>query len=378
MRVALSFPGCHRRGGVERIVFECARYLASSQNHVDVFASEWETIPSPSIAYHRVKHPSQPAFLRPHGYFKACTKELRRHTYDVLNTHGCVCPTGGVHWVQSIHRAWLEVSRRFRPLLTVAGVRQKLNPLHPLLLALEARHFRRRDYRRVIATTQQVREDLKRIYGVPEQDVELIPNGFHPSEFSAARRFERRAGERERLGLANDEIALLFVANELERKGYPVLLKALKRLNRRDIRLLVVGRADAARARALASHAGVEDQVIFCGSTSDVQAYHAAADLFVLPTQYEAFCLAILEALGSGLPVITSTVPGAGDAIQPHINGLLLQDPLSAVELANSLEAIIEPENRMRMSQAAPDTVKQYHWPVVLQRYEAVLQKCCG
>ena len=119
---------------------------------------------------------------------------------------------------------------------------------------------------------------------------------------------------------------------------------------------------------------GLAGQVIAAGSTTDVAAFHAAADVFVLPTQYEAFCLAILEALGSGLPVITSDLPGARDAIQSGVNGLLLEDPLNGEELAAAVQRLTEAVARERLSKAAPESVRQYQWPVVLGAYERVLE----
>ena len=105
----------------------------------------------------------------------------------------------------------------------------------------------------------------------------------------------------------------------------------------------------------------------------DVGALHAAGDLLVLPTQYEAFCLAILEALGSGLPVVTSSVPGAGDAILPGVNGALVDDPRSGVELASTPEPLLHREALAELSAKAPDTVETYQWPTVLRRYETIL-----
>lgn len=378
MKAVLSFPGCHRRGGVERIVYECARYLAGLGHQVDVFANEWEVDPSQDIRYHAVTYPKHPYFLRPTFYFRACTDRLKSKSFDVLNTHGCVCPVGGVHWAQSLHRAWLEQSRQFRRAFSVPGIKQRLNPLHLVLLQLEARHFRERSYRKVIATTPQVRSDLNRHYGVPETDVKIIPNGFSPEEFSTEKRLSLRNSQRDQLGLKPHEIVLLFVANELERKGYATILDAMRRLQHPDLRLLVVGRAKSQEIRKLAAQAGLEDVVRDCGSTSDVSKYHAAADVFVLPTQYEAFCLAILEALGSGLPVVTTCVPGARDAIQPGINGALIDDPKSGIQLADALEPLLERNVREQMSSQAGETVRAYQWPIVLRQYEAVLQECIG
>lgn len=383
MKIALSFPGCHRRGGVERVMLECARYLAGRGHEVTILAGEWDesdweesagegAVP---IRFQRVPMRRRPSFLRGTSYFRAATRLAERMDYDVLNTHGVVCPTGGVMLVHSLHRAWLERSRSLRGPLSLARWKQNLNPLHPILLHLEARHFRGRRYRGLIALTPQVKSDLERFYGVPPEDVTVNPNGFSPTEFNPERRQARRAEMRARLGLEPGQVALLFVANELERKGYPTLLDALRRLGDPSVRLLVVGNVDREQVERQAAAAGVGGQVLACGPTRDVAGFHAAADLFVLPTQYEAFCLAILEALGSGLPVVTTRVPGAQDAILPGVNGALIADPRSGEELAAALAPLLADEARAALSQAAPASVAAYQWPTVLARYEEILRQ---
>jgi UDP-glucose:(heptosyl)LPS alpha-1,3-glucosyltransferase len=375
MKIALSFPGCHRRGGVERIVLEAARFLDGRGHEVHVFANEWDAGDSTTVRFRHVPMWRFPGFLQPLSYQKNATRLIAAEPFDAIGTFGCECPFGGVHWAQSVHRAWLQRSQSMRPPWSAGRIRQQLNPLHPVLLRLERAHFGERNYRKVIVTTPEVKADLARLYNVPGADVGLVPNGFSPAEFNPATRQQRRAKMRSRLGLASDTMALLFVANELDRKGLTPLLGALRRLKRADVKLLVVGRPDVRQVRARAAAAGVEGQVIACGATSDVAGFHAAADLFVLPTQYEAFCLAILEALGSGLPVVTTDVPGARDAIQEGVNGLLVRDPLSDEELATALEVALNRQRREKMSAAAPATVGMYQWPVVLERYERLLTK---
>jgi UDP-glucose:(heptosyl)LPS alpha-1,3-glucosyltransferase len=379
MKVVLSFPGCHRRGGVERIMLECARYLVTRGHDVHVLCSEWDPQPvddvTRAVKVHRVPQRRRPGFLSGWAYYHEAGRRLARMSYDVLNTHGCVCPTGGVMWAQSIHRVWLERSREMRPAWSGARLKQRLNPLHPVLLSLESKHFLDRAYQHVIATTPDVRDDLARLYRVPAADVTVVPNGFNPEEFNPERRRARRAVARERLGLGRDQPTLLFVANELERKGYRTLLAALRRLNRADLRVLLVGRTDAATANQMAAEAGVGHNILHCGATADVSEYHAAADVFVLPTQYEAFCLAILEALGSGLPVVTTTVPGARDAIRPGINGAAISDPHSDEQLSDALANVLEPGTLARLTESAPGSVLQYQWPAVLRQYERVLEK---
>lgn len=260
---------------------------------------------------------------------------------------------------------------------SAARWRQRANPLHPILLGLEEQHFGRRNYTKLIATTERVRQDLERLYRVPSEDVVIIPNGFSATEFNPDRRAERRAQMREELGLRDEETVLLFVANELERKGFHSIMKALRILGKESFRLVVAGRVSAREVMRSAAAFKLSEKVIVTGPTEDVAAYHAAADVFVLPTQYEAFCLAILEALGSGLPVVTSDVPGARDAISEGVNGLLVRDPSSGEELAASVSLMLDAEYRQNMSESASHSVEQYQWPRVLEKYEAVLRDNC-
>ncbi len=356
---------------MERVVFECAQFLAGRGHEVGVLAAEAD--PIPGVTVHAVSVRGRPGFLRGKRYFDAASRILPTIPQDVLNTHGVVCPFGGVHWVQSLHAAWLDRAKTMRHPLSAARFKQRLNPVHPILLRLEKQHFAERRYRKLIATTPQVVADLGRYYNVPAEDVAIVPNGFNPAEFNPARRAQRRDEFRRSLNLAPDHIALLFVANELQRKGYFVLLDALRQLGNKNVRLLVIGRPAQADVLRAAESRGIGGQVLALGPSSDVAAMHAAADLFVLPTQYEAFSLAILESLGSGLPVLTTAVPGAGDAIQPGVNGALQQNPLDPAELAALLKPLLDHGRLARLSATTAATVGQYQWPVVLGKYEEIL-----
>lgn len=374
MKIGIAFPGCHRRGGVERVTFECAQHLSRSGHAVSVLANEWDDLPDSTVEMIRVRPAKGPGFLQPWLFLRHCTTALAGRNFDVLITHGVVCPYGGIHWVQSVHAAWLEQATRFRKKGSWTWWKQRLNPIHTVLLHLERQHFAKRRYRHLVATTPAVKQDLERLYGVPAQDVTVLPNGFNPAEFNPRLRVQRRDAVRTELGLQPGDLALLFPVNELERKGFGTLLKALASLRDPRIKLVVVGRYPHAEAIKQAAAAGVSPAIVsFQPPTSDIARYHAACDAMVLPTQYEAFCLAVVESLGSGLPVITSGVPGARDTIRHGENGLIVEDPDDWEALGQAIHQLREPSRLSRMSAAAPTSVAHLQWTGIISSFERLI-----
>lgn len=351
MRLALVFTGCFRAGGVERIVWESARHL-SRRHDVTVLADYWEDCGAPGVRYEKVSPWRRPWTLKDVTFrLRAAAAVAGR--FDRVLSYGANCPSGDVLWVNSVHRAWLERKR--------GGVLRSFHPRHRILLSLEKRLFRTRPLGRVVAVSEQVAEDLARLYGVPRHEVLLVPNGYSPDEFSPERRLAFRDEARAAFGFADDDVVLLMVANELRRKGYDVLVEAVAQLDDPRVRVLLVGRAAPSNFPA---------ELVYAGPLDDVGFAHAAADLFVLPTRYEAACLAIVEALASGLPVITTDVPGAGDRIAHGENGLLQTDPHDAAELVALLREALAPERRAAWAAAAPASVADLAWPALIDRFE--------
>ena len=376
MRVALSFPGCHRRGGVERVLVECANGLNARGHETHVFASEWD----PSALDARViRHPvscdMRAPLLRLLSYDRNSRNAINGMTErpDVHCGFGVLAVTGAVVWTQSVHGAWLEISQTQR---TWRGrLLQRCNPIHPVIRRMERRYFGGRKYGKLIALSDQVKNDLMRLYNVPENDIVILPNGYASAEFNTVRCSEMRDEMRQRLGYDDSARVIAFVANELERKGFWQLVQAISQLNDARIHLLVVGRvppgAYSSEIRAL----GLFERVRFVGPTADVAMYYAAADVFALPTQYEAWGLVIVEAMACGLPVLTSRLAGAAIAVREGDTGELLDGPRDVSEIAAKLDVLLK-----RVSTAGDgyaehieDSVAEFEWSKIVRRYESIL-----
>jgi UDP-glucose:(heptosyl)LPS alpha-1,3-glucosyltransferase len=377
MKIALSFPGCHRRGGVERVMLECANFLAARGHETHALASEWDAAAlRADVVRHPVPSRRLPNALQLPLFVRDCRAKIRALAPppDVVASFGIASPPDSVVWMTSVHAAWIEISQRSRPFW--GRCKQRLNPFHPVVLNMERRLLGERRYRKVIALTEQVRSDVLRIYNVPESDVLVVPNGYAAAEFNPAKSNANRDRMRKKLGYAPTDKVVIFVANELQRKGFTPLLRAVASLRDPRIHLLAVGRLDPGECGSVIASLGMSERVKFTGPSNEVADYYAAADVFALPTQYEAWGLVIVEAMASGLRVLTSRLAGAAVTVDEGQTGQLLDDPADVTEIAEKLRRLLEEDGPSPNEVSA--SVARYEWAQVLQGYESILTECAA
>ncbi len=186
---------------------------------------------------------------------------------------------------------------------------------------------------------------LAREHGVPDAQLRVIQNAvddtlFHPGS---------RAAARQELGWPAERPLVVSVANLLERKGHHVLIEAIGDLRRKrpEVGLVVLGGAAhepayPARLERLIEQQGLQGSVRLPGAvTADqVAIWLRAADVFSLATEREGCCNAVLEALASGLPVVTTPVGDNAFFVEPDRDGALA--PVGSVEgFAAALDRVL-------------------------------------
>ena len=360
MKVALSFPGCNRRGGIERVIYECAKFLSERGHEVTVFASRYEP-GGVAVRYHHVPTSRTLRKLEPLAFHHACTRAMLESQFDVHGAFGIDCPTGRRFLGWDRARGVVGEGEGAAVALVSGGVEAAAQSAARDAPRLQRRHYRPGSYRRIVVMTEDVKSDLYRHYGVPAEHVDLVPGGYASAEFNLARTRELRQPMREELGFAQEDKVILFVANELQRKGFPTLLRAVDSMKDRRLKILVAGRM------APSAHPRVK----YFGSTSDVARCYAAADIFALPTLYEAWGRRIIEAMASGVPVLTRRLAGASVAVREGETGNLLDDPTDEAEIVRKLRPLIEGEHSSPEQIEA--SVAEYEWSRVLTKYERVL-----
>lgn len=372
LRVALVYSACHTRGGVERVMLEAANYLSRMEHQSCVLAREFADDSFFDPRVRRIQVKSGPSFLGLglSRFKREAQRLVQSNSFDVVAGFGVQSPDDSVLWVQSVHAAWWEQCQRRRR--GIGRIRQQWNPFHKVVLALEGRMFRERRYRRIIALTQSVKNDLQRFYNVPHNDVEILPNGFRSAEFNQALRERFHEELRTRLQIPVNAWVVLFVANEWERKGLVPLMEAIARGREKDVYLVVAGKLPQRLLRIHSERLGIGKRVRFVGASEPVNQWFGMADAFILPTFYEAWGMVVIEALACGLPVLTSVDAGAAVAVSPGKNGWLLRRPQDPEEVLAGLQKLREGVSFEASAIAA--SVSQYEWSVLFERYEKILR----
>jgi glycosyltransferase involved in cell wall biosynthesis len=164
---------------------------------------------------------------------------------------------------------------------------------------------------------------------------------------------------REGLGLARDLFVLGTVARFDPVKRLDALVGALGALRRPGVALLLVGGGpERARLRRLAAGARLDGRVVFAGWLDEPARAFPAIDLYVSASQKEGLPLAVLDAMGAGLAVVATDVPGHRDVVRHGETGLLVP-PGGEQALAAAIETLVDdPERRRRMGRAGRERVR--------------------
>jgi UDP-glucose:(heptosyl)LPS alpha-1,3-glucosyltransferase len=199
-----------------------------------------------------------------------------------------------------------------------------------------------------------------RHYKLPANDIEVIYNGVDTDAFTPRARLQYRDTVRAKYRITSDEVLLLFVGSGFKRKGLKYVINAFPLIKDKNIKLLVVGKGKVREYQKLAKDNGITDKIIFAGVHKNIQEIYAAGDIFVFPSEYDAFGTACLEAMASGLPVVVSKTSGVSEIIMQGKEGFVINHPINAKEMVNYIDALLDKEKRNEMGSAARRKSEMY------------------
>jgi UDP-glucose:(heptosyl)LPS alpha-1,3-glucosyltransferase len=205
----------------------------------------------------------------------------------------------------------------------------------------------------VLAVSELSRQEILDTYpAMPAARVAVLHYGVDVERFHPARRATDGPAIRAELGLAADQPVVLLVGTGFRRKGVDVLLDIWRREPPSGAALVVVGN-DQSLAQRIRAAADLAGPIRFTGPRRDVERLYATADLFALPSLHEGCPVAILEALASGLPVVTSRATGAPELLPGPLAELLVDDPRDVDGVAARIRLGLDPARRAPLVAAA-------------------------
>lgn len=150
---------------------------------------------------------------------------------------------------------------------------------------------------------------------------------------------------RQELGLQDEEIVLLTIGELCAGKNHELVIRALAKLGRKNVRFMVCGLGVLKdQLQELSRSLGIEDRVTLLGYRTDIPEILGASDLFIFPSLREGLSVALMEAMAAGKAVACSRIRGNTDLIEPE--GGFLFDPRSVDDCADAIEKLLESDYR--------------------------------
>lgn len=343
--------------GHGRYCLELARRLAP-RHAVTVYANRFAA--GPPAGWREVRVPAwrRAALASVFTFLASSERLVRRGGHDLVHAQGLTC------WRADVITAHICNAARYR----VSPPRKLRSRLFPLLVnPVEARFYRQRQARHLIAISRRVGDEIRDCYGW-RRPVTVIHHGVDTTLFRPVTTPAERRALRERFGLPDAGWTWLFVGEAV--KGLREVIDQLPAFA--EARLLVISRSDRTAYEAHARKLGVGGQLRFHGPERDVAAAYRAADAFVYPSTYDTFGMVVSEAQATGLPVVVGRDIGAAEVVVDGVNGFLI-DPASPATLRRALDRLrTEPELAGRLGTAGRESALGQTWEACADATEAV------
>jgi len=334
-RIAITMPRLSLYGGAEGSAGACPRRLAAAGHQVDYLCARAEGQPPAGVNIIEMGRPPLGRAVKNIWFAWAAEKHLRQSRHDLVIGLGRT-------WHQDILRVGGGPQDIFQRLTLPAygsgftrvckRLRRVVSPAAAVIGWMESRQFDTPSNpdQRVVCVSHLVRDWLLEAHpALDPARVSVIYNRPDLTRFSPPDP-ARRAALRQSHGIAETDVIICTAGTNFALKGVGTLIRALALLPQNHS-LVVAGGRNPEHWRGLARSLGVDRRVNFLGKVDDMPAFYAVADVFALPTYYDACSNAVLEALACGLPAITSSRNGSAVFIPQR---LVLKDPGDAGSLA--------------------------------------------
>lgn len=318
-----------------------------------------ETLCYPGAIMPRIKEKKIRALLVPFLLISMWIKiKMIEKNYDIVNAH----------WVipQGIVQSYCS-----RPFIITGHGADVTSLNHGIIKKLKKRALKKASF--VTVVSSHLRQILHEQYQI--EGVKVQPMGVRAKEFIPGNRIENYFGQQNRK-------VVLYVGRLAEKKGVKYLIDAMKEV---DAKLVIVG--DGPLKEELEQQAAqVDRDIVFMGKRNhdELKTIFASADAFAAPSitakdgDEEGVPVSIIEAMASGVPVLSTKSGGIADLIKNEVNGIMVKEKDSKSIAVNLSRILCEPELAHRLSRNALQTAGEYDYAVIARNYYEMYQSMLG
>ncbi len=320
-------------GGLQRDFLRIARECARRGHEVDVFTMAWEGELESAISIHIISVTGVQNHVRAQQFVKQIQPKLAHYDWVVGFNK---MPLLDIYYAADT--CYQGKIRRQR------GAWYRLMPRYRHGVAYEKAVFAADVNTRILLLSEAQKTEFMHFYRTQSERFELLPPGIAKDRIAPANAVEIRNHVRQKLAIQTDEFLLLLVGSGFKTKGLDRALLAYAALPdelRNRSYIYVIGKDNPALFQRQAKKLGISSRLKFLGGRNDVADFLLAADILLHPAYNENTGTVLLEALASGLPVLTTDVCGYADYINEARAGRVLPSPFQQIEFNQALAAML-------------------------------------
>lgn len=368
-KIAVVVPKYGLIGGGERFVFELTERMANIPYYdIHVFSNKWRS-KSDHITFHKIPIITFPKWLTSISFAYLANRKIAKMNFDMIHSHDRIFKSNIITLHSIPHRTWVK------------EIRQKrwMSFFDHGTSWTEKQMYKYSGCQMFLPVSSLVKIKVLETFQIDERKIRVIHPGVDKVRFQPANPSHRQETRHE-FGMSESDLIILFIGMNFEVKGLDSLLSAIALLKSEydndQVKVLIVGKGNQKKYKALAHKLGIGNQIIFSGVRNDIERIYQAGDILVMLSKFDTFGMVVTEAMAASLPVIISDNVGAKDLIIEGENGFVVNRE-DIETISSKINLMLNQEKRLEMGKKAHHTALDNTWEKmtlkVLNVYETLL-----
>lgn len=375
-KLAIVAHNINYRGGMEIHLSEVIARVRKDYD-ITVIATEL-TGEFPDIKFIKIPILQKPVFIKSVMFAILASLVLLLKKFDFVHTTGAIVFNRvDLSTVHLCHRAYNSLGLNDRLKYTKSFAHKVNSWLHgKFSLFMEGFCYRPNHIPQLVVVSDHVKKEIRDHFNYKEENITVIHNGVDIERYNPPSDHEKILYKNE-LGISEDNLVFVFVGGNWSMKGLRVLLEAFESLLIKypdlKAKLLVVGKGDR-NAITKGLNKETINHVIFKGFQENPSKYYKLSDIYVLPSSYETFSIASLEAAACGVPVIMTQVGISNLVAVNDITGYTVEKNKDSLLTAFE-KLVFDTSLRAKMSQQIRKRSESITWDKTYESFKAHYRK---